>query len=391
MRKRLIPLIMVLCLLVCGCNKDKTPEASTNAPTTAPSTQAPTAPATSPEESVPEQTQPETTAPTVPETVPPTVPETVPPTVPPTEPPAPAYRHPLTGQVLSAPFTGRPVAVSIGNTSAALPQHGIGSADVLVEVESEGDVTRFLAVITDLQNVEAIGPIRSARTFLNNMAAAFNAPIAHCGGSVRGIRGYYDLNSGKIPNWNHFDEFTYGAKYFYRDYDRYNYQDYAWEHCLFTSGSNMAKALTDVGYQTSSPWDLGFTFNENPGITGSAAAEITVTFRAGRTSKLLYDDVSGLYSLRQNGKNIIDGNTGEAVSFRNVVVLKADQTRASEGNYVRSYYDLIGEGEGHLAVDGKIVDICWSRSAVDQPFVYTYPDGSAVELGWVRPTLRWFT
>ena len=42
---------------------------------------------------------------------------------------------------------------------------------------------------------------------------------------------------------------------------------------------------------------------------------------------------------------------------------------------------MIGEGEGYLAVNGKIVQIKWTRQTVEDQFVYTYEDGSLVTLG----------
>lgn len=347
--KRYFALLLVLCLFLSACGSNAQP----SAPTTVPQTTAPTAePTTEPSE--------ETTVPT--------------------EPPV-LYRHPLTGEPLDEPYNRRAVAVSIGNTRAALPQHGISQADVFFEIEAEGDITRFLAVFTDLENVSAIGPIRSARTFFNNVAAGYHAVIAHCGGSVRGIRGYYDLTGSKISGWEHFDEMTYGTKYYYRDLDRYNNQDYAWEHCLFTSGEKMLMALADQEYQTGEAWDLGFAFDKEAAVSGESANTVTVSFLGGKTSEFTYEADRAVYSIRQYGRDLIDGTTGEQLTFKNVLMLYADQSKKSDGYYVRSYYDLIGEGEGYYALDGKIVKIKWSREDVKEPFVYTLEDGTVIELG----------
>ena len=331
--KKLLIIVLALTMLLCACGKEE-PAPSTVA-TTEPTTEATTEPTTEP-----------------------------------TEPPV-LYRHPLTGAPLDEPFTRRPVAVSIGNTKAALPQHGIGSADVFFEIEAEGGITRFLPIFTDLENIGSIGPIRSARTFFNNVSTGYNAPIAHCGGSVRGIRGYYDLTGSKISDWNHIDQFSYGAKYFYRDQDRYKNQGYAWEHCLFTTGESMIKALSDIGYQTTEAWDLGFQFDEETGISGSAAKKVTVSFLGDKKSYLTYNESTGLYAIEQYDRKLIDGSTGDQLTFKNLLVLYADQSKQHDGSYTRSYYDLIGEGEGYFAVDGQIVPIKWTREDVKKPFVYT--------------------
>lgn len=339
--KKILIVVLALTMLLCACGKkEPTPTTVATEPTTEATTEATTEP---------------------------------------TEPPV-LYRHPLTGEPLDEPFTGRPVAVSIGNTKAALPQHGIGNADVFFEIEAEGDITRFLPIFTDLGNTASIGPIRSARTFFNNVSAAYNAPIAHCGGSVRGIRGYYDLTGSKISDWEHFDQFSYGTKYFYRDSDRRS-QGYAYEHTLFTTGENMLKALDDQEYQSSDAWDLGFRFDEETGISGTAATKITVSFLGGKTSHFTYDETTGLYAIEQYDRQLIDGTTGKQLTFKNVLVLYSPQTKQHDGYYSRSYYELIGSGEGYFAVDGQIVPIKWSREDVKQPFVYTLEDGTPITMG----------
>ena len=344
--KRLLAFSLLLCLLLCGC-ANKEPADTTAAPTTAP-TEA-------------------TTQPTEETTVP-------------TEPPV-LYRHPLTGEPLDEPFTDRAVAFSIGNTTAALPQHGISQADVFCEVEAEGDITRFLAIISDFSQVASIGPIRSARTFFNSLAVAFNSPISHCGGSPRGIAGYHDLTGSKIADWEHFDQFTYGDKYYHRDMDRYKNQGYAWEHCLFTTGEDMVKALADLKYQTGEAWDLGFQFTDEPATEGENATKITVNFKGGKHSDFAYDATTGLYSIRQYNRDLIDGTTGEQLSFKNLLVLYAEQTKRKGGSYMRSYYEILGEGDGYFAVDGNIVKIKWSRETVEDPFTYTLEDGTPISLG----------
>ena len=69
------------------------------------------------------------------------------------------------------------------------------------------------------------------------------------------------------------------------------------------------------------------------------------------------------------------------MTYRNVLILQTKQRMVKEDTYTRSYYDLIGEGEGWFACGGQIVPIKWSRADVDSPFVYTLSDGTPVTLG----------
>ena len=125
--KRLTCLLIVLCLLLAACGSkpaDETTVPSTEAPTEAPTTEATEQPTT-------EATEPET------------------------EPPAPA--NPLTGEPMEDYYTARPVAFSLNNISACLPQYGLDTLDWMFEVETEGGITRCLGIMTDRSEERRVG------------------------------------------------------------------------------------------------------------------------------------------------------------------------------------------------------------------------------------------
>ena len=344
--KRRIALLLVLCLMLCACGKkEATPTTpSTNAPTT-PSTNAPT-------------TQPTE------------------PTTEPTEPPV-LFRHPLNGSALDAPWKGQAVAVVINNLKKAMPQKGISQADIFYEMEVEGDITRCLAIFSDLSKVADIGPVRSARTFFNSVAVSYGAPLIHCGGSPGlALSGRYDDSYDKIDNWEHIDQ-AYNDSYFYRDYDRYN-SGYAWEHVLFTTGEKLQQALDAKGYNTPEQQDFQLQFKDGVELNGEAANEITVKFKSGKKTILNFDPASGKYKVNMHGGEYIDANTKEAVTFKNVLVLYTKQWYYSDG--MHKIYDTIGSGEGYAAINGKIVPITWTRDGLRTTYSYTLADGTPLEL-----------
>ena len=345
--KKFISVFLLICLLLglvaCG-QKEETLE---------------TPPTTEPVVTEPAPTEPEPTEPVVTE---------------------PAYRHPLTGEGLDAPWTGRPSSVSLGNTKKAMPQHGVNQAALIYEAEVEGSSTRIMAVFGDVQDLQPIGPIRSARTFFNNISESMDSVIFHAGGSVRGRNGYYDLTGGKIKDWEHINA-LYGStsNYFYRDKDRRN-QGYNLEHTMFTNGEKMQKALEKKEYIKVNEGGTvtGLNFVADFPLTGATANKVTVEFKAGKQSVFTYDATTGLYSASQYKADWIDGNTGEVQKFKNLVILKADQKTKSDGEYPRSYYTLLGEGTGWIAIDGQMAEITWTRAELQDPFVYTLADGTAV-------------
>lgn len=292
------------------------------------------------------------------------------------------YRNPLNGAPLEEAWEGRPVAVVINNIEDALPHYGTSEADFIFEAETESGITRMLAVYDEMKDIDRIGPVRSSRSFFNNLALNFDAPIIHCGGSTRGRKAGYENSDKKIENWAHIDATYYESSYFYRDNDRYKYQGYNWEHCLFTNSELLQKGLTkfELLTPTTRSSDFGLQFEEEVLLTGETANTVKVTFRAGKTTSFTYDAQQKLYKTAQYGADYIDAAVDKIVTFRNVIALYVDQTIVNEDGYPRSYYDLQGEGVGHLAIDGKIVPIKWSRQDVNSNFVFSLEDGTEVTL-----------
>lgn len=292
------------------------------------------------------------------------------------------YRNPLNGEPLEEPWVGRPTAIVINNIKDALPHYGTSAADFIYEGETESGITRMLAIYDVLENLERIGPVRSTRTFFNSVAVSYDAPIIHCGGSKRGRNAGYEDSGNTIQNWAHIDATYYESSYFYRDNDRYKYQGYNWEHCLFTSSTLIQKGLLnrELSEPTARSSDFGLQFADTVSLNGETANNITITFRGGKTTSFTYDADQNCYLSAQYGSDYVDADTGKIVTFRNVIALYTKQWIKSDGEYPRSYYNMTGEGEGLLAIDGKIVPIKWSRESLEDNFSYFLEDGTEVTL-----------
>lgn len=341
--KRLIPVLLCICLLLVGC-KEKAPDATTTGETTEPTT---------------EVTTVETTVETTPASL--------------------DYTHPLTGEPIAKPLTTRPTAVIINNISAAQPLHGIGEADFLFEhvAEGGGGITRMLALFTDLGATSKVGSIRSARTYMIELARAFDAPLVHCGGSE------FAYDEFKTSKWDHLDE-IYTGKYFFRDKDR-KAAGYSSEHTLFADGKKLLQGLEDKGFDmvNEEGTDYGFQFAEDIKLGGKDAKEISIRFysKSGKRTILTYNETDGMYYGTQKWSSktttIADANTKKDVPFRNVLILNAKTTT----NGYRMFSELTGKGTGQFACNGEYVAINWSRKDTKSPFVFTLEDGTPITLG----------
>ena len=341
--KRLIAALLLLCMVFAGCNKTEETQPSTDATTVA-TTEATT-----------EATEQESQEPGV------------------------VYQNPLTGMPTDKEVTNRPVAVVINNIYDAQPLHGVGQADMLFEIVAEGggSITRMLAVFSDISQVSKVGSVRSARTYLLDLAKSFNAIFIHSGGST------YAYDELRSSGYDHVDGRVESG--FYRDKERQS-AGYALEHTLFSSGERILKRIADkkLKLDTGKAVDYGWQFAENPTLNGETANTVKVRFTSarGKGTFFEYQKDLGVYFCTQHfynkyDKPLLDANTDSPLTFRNILVLRAKTT--SDG--YRMFAELTGEGEGYYACDGKIVPIKWSRASEKDPFVYSLQDGTQITLG----------
>ena len=345
--KRIFALMLALCLLLCGCGKTEQTGATTGTLATVATL----------------ATQPATQATQATETT-----QYVKPVV--------LYRH-LTGAPLDAPWSGQVTAVVVNNLKAAMPQSGISKADIFYEVEVEGDITRCMAVFSDLSSVGNIGAVRSARTYFNSLAVSYDAPLIHCGGSPGlALAGRYGASMDVIEGWQHIDENSNG-QYFFRNMDRYS-AGIAWEHCLFTSGEKLQKAIQDKGYYTPAEEDYGLVFDDDVVLPGETANEVTVKFKSGKTTVFTYNQEKKGYTMYQHSQDHVDGNTGEVVVFQNVIAIYTNQYVVTNAGH--KVYDTIGTGKGYAAINGKIVPIIWTRETLRDSYTYALEDGTPLTM-----------
>ena len=343
--KKFMALFLLLSLILTGC-AGQNPGETTAAPTETPVTAPPT-------------TQASTEAPTEP----------------PTEPAEPAEPiNPLTGETLEAPLESRFFAVSINNVPAAMPMYGVSKADLFFEMFVNDYCTRGLALYADISEASAVGSVRSLRYNFTDLCQSYDAIVAHCSGSAQVMS---DLYASGVPNVNVESE---GSGYYFRDRDR-NGRGYAWEHCLFIKGPDIQTYAQSKGIRTTRDpdRDYGLIFARDAAPDGEEARKITINLKHGGITKqtiMEYDEEAGQYLFHQFGKPMYDEAEKQDVLFENVIVMLCNVY--DEGVY--HIAELVGSGEGYFACNGKLIPIRWIHESMDQPILFTHPDGIPLEL-----------
>ncbi len=265
----------------------------------------------------------------------------------------------------------RPVAIMINNIKAALPQYGISKAGIVFEALAEGGITRLLAVFDDLEGVEQIGTIRSARPYYLDLAQSVDAVYIHIGGSPDA---YSQIKSRGMDSFDLIEGRN--NSMYWRDKDRIKTNGY--EHSVFTSGARITEKLEaeNIRMKRSGSYGDVFAFSEDASYSGDDALKITAVFSPYKTGTYTYDEVSGLYRIGQYGKAHADALYGTQLAFKNIFILRVNSYVIKGDTAGRLAFDMVGSGSGKYIVNGTATDIKWSRASKSAPFKLTTADGA---------------
>lgn len=260
----------------------------------------------------------------------------------------------------------RPVAIMVDNDSVAQTntQSGISNADIVYETETEGGITRLMAVFQDISKVPQIGDVRSARYVYVDLAMGHNAIYVHSGKDV--------VFCG--PHLNDLDNFEISYGYYG---ERIHYGSARnWQE-LFTTGETLIKGFTDKKWQTTqknvSPWQTFAAEDKAVSLAGGVANKVTAAFNSSYISYFTYDPATGKYIKTSSKCNNTDRNDGSSYEFENVFVLKTTMGYY-DGNYRRDI--ALDSGSGYYAVNGTYEEIKWKKGDSEDSLTFTRADGS---------------
>ncbi|MEG1537940.1 MAG: DUF3048 domain-containing protein [Clostridiales bacterium] len=284
--------------------------------------------------------------------------------------PEPIY-NPLTGLEIPAAIQSRVVVVSIDNLKPARPQSGLTQADIVYEVPAEGGITRYQALFYG-QRPERIGPVRSTRPYIVDIARGWQALYVHCGWS-EDAKKY--LQSNVVDYLN---ELTY-SKYFKRDKSRRA------PHNLYTSAENIYQFLTEKEKQTVQEVKPFSFYAPGALIAGEAAETIHFNYPTVK-NRYEYHETDGLYYRYVNDGEQRDANNEMQIACANILVQKVTSTVLD--NAGRLKVDMTAGGEAMLFTGGKVQIGTWQRAGLDSNTLFLDAGGQEFKLSpgqtWVQ-------
>ncbi len=261
----------------------------------------------------------------------------------------------------------RPVGVMIANDSwAARPQAGLDKADLFVEIETEGAVTRIMAVFgSSTRGPSLLAPVRSARSPFVQIVGALDLIYLHAGGSVPAKA---TLAS---DGFDHIDSAA-----CWRDETLWNERDY--EHSLSTGGKKLTDYINDRGWETTPTRPMPYTFGSVTGTGAGSVAQVKIS--ASETATFRYDSATGLYIKYLGSTSSDEKHTmtdGSAITVSNVIVLYGEKYGETATKGATCNFDL-SSGTGKIISGGTSRDVTYTLT--EDGFSITEKDGSQASL-----------
>lgn len=265
----------------------------------------------------------------------------------------------------------RPYAIMLNNIKYASPQSGTSEAAVMYEAIVEGGITRLMGIYEDLHE-KRIGSIRSARHYFVSFADEYDAIYVHYGETTYATKKIKALNIDNLSGLTGI-----GTTVYYRD------KSIKEPHNAFASKNGILEGTKIKGYDTEYDEDYEghFVFNEEDKELASDTIVQKVTFDFSPYTKpyFTYNDTDKLYYRFQFGDKHIDANTGEQLSFKNIIVQFVKEWDIDKNDYQTMDIED-SSGNGYYISNGKKVDITWKKNEKTRKMRYYDESGNVLPM-----------
>ncbi len=263
----------------------------------------------------------------------------------------------------------RTIAVMIDNVGDARPQTSLNKAMIVYEAYVEGGLTRYLAVYKN-EDIETIGPTRSARPVFIDYALENDSIFVHYGGSPRALD---DVKKLKMDNANGIES---PANVFRRTKEK------AAPHNALTGTKVIWEYASKQGYRktTKERNVLNYVVEEVTLEEGTGATTVNIPY-SGAKVKYVYNIETGLYERYFANKLQTDWLTKEKITTKNIIITIANNySTDEEGGYGRQQIENIGNLDGYYITNGKAIKIKCEKKTRSGKTVYKDLEGNEIKV-----------
>ena len=286
------------------------------------------------------------------------------------------YRSELTNEPIDEALKNqRPIAVMVDNESLALPHFGLSEADVVYELMNStlnGRITRLMCLVKDWGAIEQMGSIRSVRPTNILLAAEWNAVLCHDGGPFY-IDPYLAADyaahfSGLFSRVKNGKSTEYTEYILPGDLDKaFANSDYSKEYNKYYPGPHYQFA------NPATPIELDSAYSDK-----FDAKVVKLPFPHNK-STLTYNESTGTYDYSEYGKDHLDGEDNEILTFKNVLLQYCTFHQYDENGYM--IFNCIDSGkEGYYITNGKAIKVTWTKAGEMEPTRYYDMDGNEITI-----------
>ncbi|MFP4514894.1 MAG: DUF3048 domain-containing protein [Parcubacteria group bacterium] len=259
------------------------------------------------------------------------------------------HLNPLTGVEQKEEF-GFPIAIIIDNHIDARPPSSLSQAHIVYELPVEGSITRYLAIYDSKQDLDTIGPIRSARPYMLDYVQELSALFVHVGGSPQAL---VDIAKDNIFNLNEF----YNGAMFLRDENRPK------PHHIFIEFENLKEYIERQNREEANFFTWDFKDNLNDIVENSDNLNTNINIDFGSTAyevSWVYDFEKNNYIRTLNDKVHVDDRNID-IRAKNLIIQKVDSRVLDEK--LRLKVDVIGEGEAVICFEAQCKEGTWEKDS----------------------------
>lgn len=279
--------------------------------------------------------------------------------------------HPLTGLPVDTKELDRPYSlVAIGNNPGARPQSGLPAADLVYEVPAEGGITRLLALFR-AGRADPIGPVRSSRTYILDLAREWQAVLVHVGGSP----GHYEA-VGKSGVKVFDDRGASGSGVFWRASSRRAPDN------LYTNTVRLRQKIEGQGLKAPAPERQPFRFVTPDRLPAGEEARELVIRRPGAGGEVVYryDDEKYRYERYLGTKPHTDRESEEPLTATSLLI-QFVPVRAIPGDTEgRLDVNWVSEGRLIIATGGTVREGKWRKDQRTAPTAFLEAGGGPATL-----------
>lgn len=272
---------------------------------------------------------------------------------------------PYTGLPASNPenLKRRPIFVCINNDAAGRSAHyGLSMADMVYEYIVDGFTLTRLTAMFQGNDIDRIGPVRSARLPNVWMTYMYDGVLACSGGSDE-VR-YLLKNEVGFPYLDADIDDASQTRYFQSIGDDYRTR-------MQTSTAGVRQWLADNSL--TKDWARrGFEFSDEPPANAAGqSSSIQIAYPGGNNVTWQYDSGASGYLRFQAGEQQFDPSNGQPIVAKNVIVVAAPHslTDIVEDSLGTKGVDITLYGFGDLRVfrDGEVYEGTWRADPENPP------------------------